>query len=135
MNLEASIRPRLVVANVDVAIDYYRRALGAVPGPRYAEPSGHVVHAEVRIGGSDFSLTQAHPDWRLHAPDELGGSPVLLTLHVADASAVGDAMTADGATVVVPIEDRPYGKREGRIRDPFGHLWVVSQDLAGAGGH
>ena len=24
------------------------------------------------------------------------------------------------------IKDRPYGKREGRIRDPFGHLWVLS---------
>lgn len=39
-------------------------------------------------------------------------------------------MVADGGTVIIPIEDRLYGKREGRVRDPLGHLWVVSQDLA-----
>ncbi len=52
------------------------------------------------------------------------------TLTVEDSSAVGAAMVADGGTVIIPIEDRPYGNREGRVRDPFGHLWVVSQDLA-----
>lgn len=24
------------------------------------------------------------------------------------------------------VEDRPYGRCEGRFRDPFGHLWIVS---------
>lgn len=38
-------------------------------------------------------------------------------------------MVKGGGTVIVSIEDRPWGKREGRIRDPFGHLWVISQDL------
>ena len=28
------------------------------------------------------------------------------------------------------IKDRPYGTREGRIRDPFGHLWILSQQVA-----
>jgi PhnB protein len=32
--------------------------------------------------------------------------------------------------VVIPIQDRFYGKREGRVRDPFGHLWVLSRPIA-----
>jgi uncharacterized glyoxalase superfamily protein PhnB len=39
-----------------------------------------------------------------------------------------------GATEIVPVEDRPYGKCEGRVRDPFGHLWIIShiiEDLSG----
>jgi PhnB protein len=32
-----------------------------------------------------------------------------------------------GGTVIIPIEDRVYGKREGRVRDPFGHLWILSR--------
>lgn len=124
-----NIRPRLVVENVDTAVAYYERHLGAVPGPRQAEPSGLVVHAEVRIGDSTISLTQAYDDYRLFSPESAPSSPVLLTLTVADASAVGAAMVDAGATVLVTIEDRPWGKREGRIRDPFGHLWVISQDL------
>ena len=29
----------------------------------------------------------------------------------------------------VPIADRPWGKREGRVQDPFGHLWVFSKQI------
>ncbi|WP_396327775.1 hypothetical protein [Jatrophihabitans lederbergiae] len=29
-------------------------------------------------------------------------------------------MVQHGSTVLVPIENRPYGKREGRVQDPFG---------------
>lgn len=129
----ATIRPRMVVADVDDAVTYYETCLGARRGLRLAEPSGHIVHAELRIGDSDISLTQSRDEWGLLAPDALGGSPLLLTLTVDDASTVGAAMVAAGGTVVIPIEDRPYGKREGRVRDPFGHLWIVSQDLTVAG--
>jgi len=44
---------------------------------------------------------------------------------------VAEKMVAEKADVVVPNKDRPYGKREGRIRDPFGHLWILSQQVAG----
>ena len=127
-----NIRPRLVVEDVDVAIAYYQRYLGAAPGPRHAEPSGYVGYAEVRIGDSTITLHQAHDDYRLYSPESAASSPVLLTLTVADSSAVGAAMVEGGGTVIVSIEDRPWGKREGRIRDPFGHLWVNSQDLTPA---
>lgn len=46
---------------------------------------------------------------------------------VPDADAVGQAMEAGGAEVIIPIEARYYGPREGRLRDPFGHLWILSQ--------
>lgn len=127
-----SIRPRLVVEDVDAALAYYERYLGAQRGPRHAEPSGLVVHAEIQIGNSTISLTQAHEPYRLYPPQPATGSPVLLTLTVADASAVGAAMVKGGATIIVSIEDRPWGKREGRIQDPFGHLWLISQDILSA---
>jgi uncharacterized glyoxalase superfamily protein PhnB len=124
----ASVRPRLVVEDVDAAIAYYERYVGAVLGPRHVEPSGLVVYAEIQIGNSGIALTQAHDDYQFYSPQSSTRSPVLLTLTVADASAVGAAMVNGGGTVIVPIEDRPWGKRQGRIRDPFGHQWVVSQD-------
>ncbi len=34
-----------------------------------------------------------------------------------------------GGALVIPVENRPYGKRQGRVRDPFGHLWVISGAL------
>lgn len=127
--MQSTVSPRLVVANVDDAVDYYEKHLGVERGPRHAEPPGHAVHAELTIGDSTLSLTQSRAEWGLQSPIALGGSPLLLTLSVADATAVGDAMVAGGGEGLIAIEDRPYGKRGGRVRDPFGHLWVVGQDL------
>ncbi|HEY7583233.1 MAG TPA: VOC family protein, partial [Acidimicrobiia bacterium] len=31
-----------------------------------------------------------------------------------------------GAEILFPVEDQFYGDRSGRIRDPFGHVWIVS---------
>ena len=122
------LQPRLVVRDAPKAIDFYVTALGAEEVERYAEPSGKIVHCELRLGGHSFSLTEEDLD---HSPSPLavGGSGVLLRLTVPDADAVGQAMESGGAEVIIPIEARYYGPREGRLRDPFGHLWIISQEV------
>lgn len=119
--------PRLVVDDAVAAIDYYVSALGATELVHYAEPSGKIVHAEIQIGENVFSLTEADGGHN-RSPAALGGSGLLLTLVVDDADRVGAAFVEAGAEVVIPIADQYYGRREGRLRDPFGHLWVISQD-------
>jgi PhnB protein len=127
MTTTPHLQPRLVVRDAPRAIQFYVAALGAEEVDRYTEPSGTVVHCELRIGESSFSLTEEDVD---HSPSPLaiGGSGLLLRLTVLDADAVGQAMVAGGAEVIVPIEARYYGPREGRVRDPFGHLWILSQE-------
>jgi PhnB protein len=122
----ASIRPRLVVRDGAAAIDFYTSALGAKELHRFADPSGRIIDAELQIGDDVFSLTEEQADVNV-SPATLGGSPLLLTLTVDDADAVGAAMEQAGAEVVFPIDDQFYGRREGRLRDPSGHLWIVGQ--------
>lgn len=124
----AKLLPRLVVDDAEAAIDFYTSALGAVEHLRFAEPSGKIVQVELSIGSDEFALTESDGGYNL-SPLALGGSPLLLTLTVADADAVGQAMLEHGATVVIGIDDRYYGRREGRIQDPSGHLWIISQPL------
>lgn len=127
--MNTTINPRLIVHDVDAAVAFYTELFGAEEVFRYTEPSGAVAHCELRIADDLMSLAQANDDYRLFAPATLGGSPLLLTIVVADATALGTAMEKAGAEIVVPIADRGYGKCEGRVRDPLGHLWVVSQHL------
>ncbi len=121
------LHPRLVVDDAESALDFYTTALGATELVRYADPSGLIVHAEVQVGDSVFSVTGADGHHNL-SPTALGGSGLLLTLVVADADQVGASFEQGGAEVVIPIADQFYGRREGRLRDPFGHLWIISQD-------
>lgn len=118
---------RLVAADAAAALDFYCSALGATELLRFADPSGRIVHSEIQIGDDVVSVTE-HDGAVNVAPTALGGTAVLLTLVVGDADTVGAAMLAAGAEVVIPIADQFYGRREGRIRDPFGHLWIISQD-------
>ena len=60
------------------------------------------------------------------SPPSLGGSPVVLQLRVADVHVAFDRMCAAGATVVFPIMDF-CGESMARLRDPYGHLWLLMQ--------
>lgn len=116
--------PRLVVEGAAEAIDFYTQALGAKELNRYDDGAGHIVHAELELG--EYVIMVKDADDVDPAPVRLGGSPVILALDVADVDALGERMTAAGASVVFPIETREYG-RGGRLRDPYGHLWMISQ--------
>jgi hypothetical protein len=58
---------------------------------------------------------------------------VSITIPEEDPIEIGRPGSRRRLRAVVPVADRPYGKREGRIEDPFGHLWIVSQILDPAG--
>jgi len=119
--------PRLVVSDGAGAIDFYRAALNAEEIERYTDPAGKIVHAALKVGGATIAVKdegEGDP-----APTTLGGSPVIIALDVDDADALGAALTGAGATVIYPISDQPYGARGGRFADPYGHLWMVSQQL------
>ena len=34
-----------------------------------------------------------------------------------------------GAEVIFPLDDQFYGERGGRLRDPFGQQWMMSQHI------
>ena len=115
----------LNVKNLDEAVAFYAAVFGAEERERYVAPNGHVIHVGLSIRGADLTLAEAHEDWYPEArPD---GSPILLTVLCDDPDAVAAAAETNGGTILIPVDDRFYGRREGRIRDPFGHLWIVSK--------
>ncbi|MBA2388663.1 MAG: VOC family protein [Geodermatophilaceae bacterium] len=119
--------PRLVISGADAAIDFYQRAFAAKVMSRYTGPDGSVVNADLRIGESLLTLKDADDVDR--SATSYGGSPVLLMLVVADADAVAAAMIAAGARVIFSVSDQSYGYRQGRLADPFGYQWLLSQDI------
>jgi uncharacterized glyoxalase superfamily protein PhnB len=126
----STVHPRIVVSDADRAIDFYRRAFGAELRERFVDDAaGRVVHAALSIGGAVVALADEDPAHGNVAPTSLGGSPVLLQLVVDDAYAAEKRLEEAGGEAIFPVADRFYGKREGRLRDPFGHLWILTQPL------
>ena len=121
--------PRLVIEGAARAIDVYIEVLGAQCVERFATPDGQIVHAALAIGGSIFSVVD-EDGTHSFAPKSPGASPVLLRLMVDNPDVVADGMVAKGGKILIPIEDRFYGYREGRVADPFGHAWILSRKIA-----
>jgi PhnB protein len=120
---------RIFVRGAVEAIEFYKRAFGATEVGRHADPSGKIVNAEIKIGDSIISLAEETPEWGNHSPQSLGGATAIITLNVADADVVWDQAMSAGAKVIFPIEDQFYGYRQGRLEDPFGHLWIISTQI------
>ncbi|MBI1747544.1 MAG: VOC family protein [Acidobacteria bacterium] len=122
-----TITPYIVVRDAARAIDFYKRAFGALELMRSLSPDGKsIMHAELKIGDSIFMLNDEFPAWKVLSPESLGGSSTTLYLYVADADATYNQAVAAGATVAMPIMDAFWGDRCGQIVDPFGHKWSVA---------
>lgn len=57
----------------------------------------------------------------------LGGSTASLFISTDDVDALWERALAAGAEEVFPLELQFYGDKPGRVRDPFGHTWVLGQ--------
>ena len=122
------LTPYITVVDAGAALDFYRDAFGAnETGPRLTAPDGSIVHTEFRIGTATVMMAEHNPDFGTAEPRSLGGTPVRLALDVEDADATVEAAERAGAKVLIPVADQFYGYRAGRIEDPFGHVWVISQ--------
>lgn len=121
-----SATPCLVVSDAPRAIEFYQRAFGATESMRLADPDGHIMHAEIKIGDAPIAIAPEMPEWGNRSPQSLGGSPVIIQLYVEDVDAQARQAVAAGATVLIPVADQFYGDRAGRLADPFGHIWIVA---------
>jgi PhnB protein len=129
---EAVFIPLLVVRDARAAIAFYATAFGAIEAhePAVDPTSGKVVYAEIRIGANRIAVKDEDSGRGGDpAPDQLGGSSVILTMQVPDVDAVFDSAVAAGASVKYLVGDRPYGYRDGRLVDPLGHVWIIQTAL------
>jgi PhnB protein len=121
--------PYLRVRGAAAAIGFYVRVFGATEVLRLVEPSGRIGHAELKFGPITLMLSEEYPEYGLHAPGEgqtLGAS---IHLHVDDCDALADKMVAAGATLEMAPADQFYGERSCRVRDPFGHQWLLGHEI------
>ncbi len=127
----STVTPRLVFDDAAAAIDFYRDAFGAeVPFEPHTGPDGNVVHAEVRIGDSAVCVTDEGDDGNGVAPKSVDRRvTAIMAINVPDVDQLWGRAVAAGCEVVYPLADQFYGERSGRLRDPFGHQWMLSMHI------
>jgi PhnB protein len=117
--------PYLICNGAADAIEFYKRALGAVEVMRMPMPGGKLGHAEIKIGDSHIMLADESPENGIHSPQHFGGTPVSVLLYVEQVDTVFNQAVSAGAKAVRPPQDMFYGDRTSWIIDPFGHSWYI----------
>lgn len=118
--------PYLCAKDTASAIEFYKKAFGAIETARLTEPSGRISHAEIAIGDAQIMISDEFPEINVLSPQSIGGSPVMIVLEVENVDTVFNQAVAAGATVDRPVMDGFDGAmRNGKLVDPFGHRWMI----------
>lgn len=123
------VYPYLRVRGAAHAIDFYVRAFGAKELFRLTEPTGRIGHAEIKIGDTTLMLSDEYPEYGVQGPQALGGTSFAIHLHVDRVDDLMKQAIEAGATTVREAADQFYGERSGMVRDPFGHEWLLGQQI------
>src|SRR5437899_9190792 len=83
-----TVTPYLICDGAAQAIEFYKKAFGAVEAMRMAMPNGKIGHAEIKIGDSFIMLADDSPEVGARAPQHYGGSPINVLLYVENTDAM-----------------------------------------------
>jgi len=121
-----SVTPYLIMDDAARALEFYKKALGAVELMRFPAPGGRIGHAEIKIGDSQVMLADESPEQGQKSLRTIGGSPISLMVYVEDVDARVAQAVAAGAKITRPVANQFYGDRTGGIEDPFGYQWYLA---------
>lgn len=126
----STVTPHLVCSDAPAAIEFYKKAFGAMepPGCRL-EVDGVFMHAEIVIGDSFVMIGQEDERCGSVSPRTLKGTPVTLHLYVTDVDHAFKRAIGAGAKEIMPASDMFWGDRYGVVEDPFGHRWSLATHM------
>lgn len=119
----------LCVRGGDDAIRFYTRVFGARETFRLQEPGGRISHAELRLGPATLMLADEHPEYGILSPLAFGGTGTTIHLHVDNVDVLAERAADAGGVILRPPEDQAHGERQCRLRDPFGHEWLLGHPV------
>lgn len=119
----------LIVRGGADAIAFYTGVFGARETFRLQEPGGPVGHAELTFGPVTVMLADEYPEMNLLSPLAYGGTGTRVHLHVDDVDVLAARAVDAGAVILFGPADQPHGERQCRLRDPWGHEWLLGHPV------
>ena len=121
--------PQLCIKSGIRDIDFYAKAFGAIELRRWTNDDDSLHVAELSFDGAMFHLHQESPESGFFDPQKHNGITTIIGLFVSDVDAIMNRAIAAGAVEINPAKDYDYGYRQGEIKDPFGHHWLIEKKI------
>jgi PhnB protein len=128
--LMQGVIPYLAIDGAQRAIDFYRRAFGALMHGEAAMMPGtdKVANATLAINGGALMLSDHFPD--MGQPAAKAGCGFTMQLVVTDGDSWWRRAVDAGCIIKTPFEKQFWGDRYGQLLDPFGIEWAINEPSA-----
>jgi len=126
-----SIYPRLAYRDEAAALEFLVRAFAFSERreARMEHPDGTLAWLEVGDGVVMIGRSGVERHGLL-SPTELGGTTAMVNVYVQDVDAHYQRAKAEGAEIVLDLEDMFWGDRRYEALDPEGHRWHFAERLS-----
>jgi PhnB protein len=120
--------PQLLINNGVKDISFYTKAFGATENLWFYNDDNSIHVTELSIDGAIFHLHEVTKPY-FFSPEKHNGTTTIIGLFVPDVDVVMNNAIKAGATEITPAKDYDYGYRQGEIKDPFGHHWLIQKKI------
>lgn len=117
MQRPQTVIPYLIIPQAHKFFDFVKDVFGGQEKSRYLNEDQSLMHGEVSIGGSTIMFGNSSEQWE--------SQPAGLYINVEDADETYKKAIDNGATVVMELANKDYG-RTGGVKDPFGNVWWIT---------
>ncbi len=121
------IVPHLIYDDVGAAVTWLCRVFGFSERTwaRHLHADGTVGRTQLQV--YDSVMTVGPPS--VHGQSPSGGVSSMLLVYIDDVDAHYERARAEGASIVTPLEELPWGDRRYQASDPEGHQWTFAQHV------
>jgi PhnB protein len=113
------VSPYLILKSVEDQIGFLTKVFNAEVVDSVKESEGHIMHSEVRIGGSTIMMGRAN--------EKFPPNQSMIYVYVDDVDSAYRKALESGAKSAAKPEDKFYGNREGGVVDTQGNTWWIAQ--------
>ncbi|HYY91242.1 MAG TPA: VOC family protein [Candidatus Dormibacteraeota bacterium] len=124
-----TVTPYLTIDGAAEAIEWYKKAFGAKEQTRETVPGGKIMHARLKIGDSTIMLSDVFPGADTQSPNTLGNTTTTFHVYTKSVDKLWQQAVDAGAKISMPLDNQFWGERYGKLKDPFGHNWSLSQRI------
>jgi PhnB protein len=125
--LTRGVIPYIQVESAAEAVEFYKRAFGAVEHSRFPGENGKLMNCQLEINGGMVMVMDAMPEQGF--PFQPSHS-YTMQMIVPDGQAWFDRAVAAGCTVASPFQKMFWGDLWGSVNDPYGIHWGVDQPVS-----
>jgi PhnB protein len=127
-NNKTFFAPQLLINNGVTDISFYEKAFGATENLCLKNDDNSIHVAELSVNGAIFHLHEVTKSY-FFSPEKHNGSTTIIGLFVPNVDEVMNTAIKAGATEISAAKDYEYGYRQGEIKDPFGHHWLIEKKI------